>query len=278
MLSDSKVPRILVVDDDELILCMYKEFFDEIGCEIYACSDGESALDVADKVKPDIFVIDMRLPGISGLELMKKMRVSSPDAEFIVISGFGRLDDSIVSFREGAADFLTKPIQLDDMVRAYNNALKRTQARRMEPVSKKVARKYVEGLMVTQGLEMDHLVESINEKINKMIYPQIDMIISNTKNKETIEDLTFLKKLLSALLPFSTTQFLSLYEKLTPIEIRICNSICQWKSTQEISEALNMSVYTVYDHQKRIRMKLGLTGQGKSLGNYLRSRMNSDNK
>lgn len=270
------VPKVMIVDDDELVQSMYEEHFKELGHETVTCGEGASALKIAETFCPDIMIADLKMPGMGGMELMNKMRERFPDIEVIIITGHGKMETSIKSFRNGAVDFLTKPVDSNDMMIAYNNAVKRILLKRSENASPQEARQILQALIKTYNSEKKLMLESMSDKLNTVIYPQIDQLVSITDNRDVRDGLKFIKELLSDAFSLPHSSRLLIDANLSPIEIKICDLIAQWKNPQEISELLNLSIYTVYDHRKRIRKKLGLGKSKESLDKYLRIRMNQD--
>jgi DNA-binding NtrC family response regulator len=112
------VPRlhILVVDDDSLVrrsLCEVLSF------EGYSCSnvgDGHEALALLKETPFDIVISDMKMPKMEGLELLKKIKAEHPETAVIMVTGFGSIENAVAAMREGALDYVTKPI-IDDEIK-----------------------------------------------------------------------------------------------------------------------------------------------------------------
>lgn len=110
-----KKGRILIVDDDEYILTLLNDFLVELGYHVITAVDGEDAL--ANFV-PDAFdcvITDMMMPKVSGLELMKKIRTLDKKVYLIMITGYPSVGDAINAMKEGAYDYLIKPVHLEDI-------------------------------------------------------------------------------------------------------------------------------------------------------------------
>ena len=109
--------RILIVDDDQDILSALKKRLAWMGHETFTAEDGEQALRLATEESLDLMLLDIELPGLSGLDILKQFaekRSSVPTQsvpEVIVITAFGTIDRAVEAIRLGACDFLTKPFE-----------------------------------------------------------------------------------------------------------------------------------------------------------------------
>jgi DNA-binding NtrC family response regulator len=113
--------RILIVDDDPDILTALKKRLIWMGHEVLTAEDGEQGLRLAVEEQPDLMLLDIELPGLSGLDVLKQLgekRSGTPPQtvpEVIVITAFGTIDRAVEAIRLGACDFLTKPFEPDHL-------------------------------------------------------------------------------------------------------------------------------------------------------------------
>lgn len=119
------IRQILLVDDEEGIRKILGISLADCGYEVITASNGEEALRVWRKERPQIVLTDIKMPIMDGIELLKKIKEESPDTEVIMLTGHGDLTLAILSLQFEAADFVTKPINDD----ALEIALKRAQER-----------------------------------------------------------------------------------------------------------------------------------------------------
>lgn len=105
--------QILLVDDEEDIREVLGVYLKSNGYEVHSAENGEEALNLFSMHKPPIVLSDIKMPGIDGIELLKKIKNESPDTEFIMITGHGDMSLAISSFQDQAADFVTKPINVN---------------------------------------------------------------------------------------------------------------------------------------------------------------------
>lgn len=107
-------PRILVVEDDDAVRFNIVSYLEDCGHEVQGCECGDAGLEAVRQGPPDLVLCDLRMPGMDGQDLLRQLREEYPGLPVIVVSGTGVLGDVVDALRNGAADFVTKPIQ--DMV------------------------------------------------------------------------------------------------------------------------------------------------------------------
>ncbi|MDZ4722414.1 MAG: sigma-54 dependent transcriptional regulator [candidate division Zixibacteria bacterium] len=106
-----KNTRLLVVDDESSARQLLAGFLRQNGFEIHEAADGESALDTYRKVLAPVALIDLKMPGMGGLELLKKLKEINPLIQVIVLTAFGSVESAVTAMQAGAYDYLTKPVQ-----------------------------------------------------------------------------------------------------------------------------------------------------------------------
>ncbi len=104
---------VLVVDDDPSARDVLAEFLGEEGFRVGVEANGEAALAALDRGGYDIVLTDLRMPGMGGLEVLRRVKEKRPDAEVIVLTGYATIQDGVEAMRDGAFDFLLKPIRID---------------------------------------------------------------------------------------------------------------------------------------------------------------------
>lgn len=117
--------RILIVEDDEGMAFFLKEAFLREGFDVYVTSNGTDALRILEEREPDLAILDVRLPGMDGLELMDRISVENPNIPCIVITAFGSKDVALEAIERGAYDYLTKPIDLHELRIITRRAMER---------------------------------------------------------------------------------------------------------------------------------------------------------
>jgi two-component system response regulator (stage 0 sporulation protein F) len=124
-LRRTSLARILVIDDDAAIIGMLSEYLTQNGYEMLSALNGGDGLMLLEIEPPDLVLLDIRMPGLGGLEVLRRIRMVRPDLPVIIISGLGDADAARQTLRRGAVDYLPKPFDLDHVLRAIAAALGR---------------------------------------------------------------------------------------------------------------------------------------------------------
>lgn len=114
--------KILIVDDQYGIRILLNEVFQKAGYQTFQAANGFQALEIVDKHKPDLVLLDMKIPGMDGIEILKRMRVVEPDIRVIIMTAYGELDMIQEAKDLGALTHFAKPFDIDeirDAVRKY---------------------------------------------------------------------------------------------------------------------------------------------------------------
>jgi len=115
--------NILIVDDDESIRIGCAQTLTEEGYRAQSVDSGQGALAAIEKVSFDAIVLDLKMPGISGMEVLKKIKESDPASIVIIITGYGTIDVAVEAMREGAYDFITKPFTPEALINVVERAV-----------------------------------------------------------------------------------------------------------------------------------------------------------
>ena len=117
--------RILIVDDDRSILKMLGSFFEKTGYEVLQQHNGQLALTMLEADQFDVVITDLMLDGVSGFDILNKTKQYSPQTEVVVITGHSSIDSAVRAMREGAFDYITKPIALEELSIVIEKAYER---------------------------------------------------------------------------------------------------------------------------------------------------------
>src|SRR5580765_432601 len=107
--------KVLVVEDEQDLCELIAETLIDDGYEVVRAKDGAEAMAAASAAPFDVVLADMRLPKIDGLTLFRRLREERPDTDVIVMTGNAAVSDAVAVLKEGAFDYLTKPINLDEL-------------------------------------------------------------------------------------------------------------------------------------------------------------------
>lgn len=117
--------HLLIIDDDPDICLLLQKFFTKKGFTASTAPDGESAVAALKKNKIDVALCDFRLPDYTGIEILQKIRIISPDTRVIIITGYSDVNIAVDALKKGASDYVTKPLYPDEILLTVNEALAR---------------------------------------------------------------------------------------------------------------------------------------------------------
>jgi len=106
---------ILVVDDEKNTREALSKILSEDGYDVIAAADGYQALDAVVRDLPDLILADLKMPGMDGLELLSRIRLKDYDTPFVMMTAFGTVETAVEALKKGAEDYLTKPINIDEL-------------------------------------------------------------------------------------------------------------------------------------------------------------------
>ena len=108
--------KILVAEDEEITLNNIVDTLQEEGYKVVSSRNGADALQMIEKDHFDVLITDIKMPGMSGIELLDKVRGHHPETEVIIITGFGSISSAVEAMKKGAVDYITKPFDLDELL------------------------------------------------------------------------------------------------------------------------------------------------------------------
>ena len=167
--------QILVVDDEERIRQSLNGILKDEGFEVVESKDGVQALKQLENDPPDLVLLDIWMPGMDGMEVLERMKGQIPNLPVIMISGHGNIELAVKAVKLGAYDFIEKPLSLEKVLLAVNNALlfsKLEQENRA--LRQEVERKYE---IVGNSAEVQKLKEQI-----KIVAPTNGWVLINGEN------------------------------------------------------------------------------------------------
>ena len=120
--SASASASVLIVDDDETFRSRLVRAFQAREFEAQGAKDGESAIALAKKESPEYAVVDLRMPGMSGLDVVRELKAIDAMTNIVVLTGYGSIATALEAVRLGATHYLTKPADVDDLLAAFERA------------------------------------------------------------------------------------------------------------------------------------------------------------
>jgi DNA-binding NtrC family response regulator len=120
--STVETARILVVDDDNGQRSLLQSFLSRQGFDITTAASGTEALDILESRPIDMMISDVRMPGLSGLETLRRARAKRPTLPVLLVTAYADIRDAVNAMRDGAVDYLEKPIDLDELLSAVGQS------------------------------------------------------------------------------------------------------------------------------------------------------------
>jgi DNA-binding NtrC family response regulator len=115
--------KILIIDDDEVFLKLLSGALVEAGFNVLSTADGPQGIALYRDHQPELVLLDLGLPTMSGIEVLQELRRLNNKAKVIVITGYGSVESAVVAIRHGAWDYVQKPIDTDALLGKMETAL-----------------------------------------------------------------------------------------------------------------------------------------------------------
>jgi two-component system response regulator RegA len=119
-MSEQIPQRILLCDDDSVFRRRLKRSLSQLGFEVFEAENAEDALQAQRDYAPDSAVVDLRMPGQSGLWLVGELRKCNPEIAIVVLTGFGSISTALEAMRCGAINYLTKPVSAEQLIASFS--------------------------------------------------------------------------------------------------------------------------------------------------------------
>jgi DNA-binding response OmpR family regulator len=115
--------KVLLVDDEKEFVVTLAERLGMRGIDTETVFEGEGALKKLETYEPDVMVLDLMMPGMSGLTVLEKVKKLYPKIEVILLTGIGSTSEGLTGMRLGAFDYLMKPLQIDELIQKIGSAI-----------------------------------------------------------------------------------------------------------------------------------------------------------
>jgi len=157
--------KILIVDDEKSILDLLSMVFKKEGYVIYTALSSQKALEILDEHDIDLVITDIRMPGMSGLDLLFHIKENYPDIPVIMITAYGSTREAVRALKAGALDYITKPFDIDELKIVVRNALhKRHLEQENIHLKKELSKRYSFENIIGKSKKMQEIFNLI-EKI-----------------------------------------------------------------------------------------------------------------
>jgi DNA-binding response OmpR family regulator len=125
--------RILVVDDDEQLLLLLRQVLQKAGFEVLSTADGPQGIEIYQRERPDLVLLDVGLPTMDGIEVLKSIISHDEDAKIIVFTAYAAEWTSTEAYNHGACDFIEKPVRPDILLGRIRSALQQSDEEARNP-------------------------------------------------------------------------------------------------------------------------------------------------
>jgi two-component system response regulator RegA len=119
---------ILVVDDDDMLRARLMKALENRGFEVRGAQNVQNAIDLAKADSPEMALVDLKMPGASGLDLVRELKAIDATTNVVVLTGYGSIATALEAVRLGATHYLTKPADVDEILAAFERATKEPSA------------------------------------------------------------------------------------------------------------------------------------------------------
>ncbi|HEY8711832.1 MAG TPA: sigma-54 dependent transcriptional regulator [Thermoanaerobaculia bacterium] len=154
--------RILIVDDEEVLRDVLDAVLRREGFDVVSASTGEEALSLLDGEEIDLVILDIMLPGISGIDTLRSMRISNPHLPVIIITAFSSIDGAIEAMKHGAYHYIPKPFKNEEVIITVNKALEqRRLSNENERLKAELSEKYAYANIIGKSEAMRKVYELV---------------------------------------------------------------------------------------------------------------------
>ncbi|MDX9723749.1 MAG: sigma-54 dependent transcriptional regulator [Myxococcota bacterium] len=167
-------PRVLVVDDEEALRKILGRLLERNGFVVRCAENGEKALEEVISHPPDLILLDVRMPGISGLEVLERVREMDATLPVVLITAYADIHESVTAMKAGAFDYLPKPFDHETVLWVARRALAQTRARRT-PISGGSTPRNTFSLLEAMG-RSSHIVE-LTANVNKVANSDLSVLV-----------------------------------------------------------------------------------------------------
>ncbi|MDP2932447.1 MAG: response regulator [Chloroflexota bacterium] len=132
--------RVLIVEDEMALRESLRDWLADGGYEVETAEDGEKALSIIDERDFGVVLLDLRLPGIDGIEVLRRSREKRPGLKTIIITAYPSVESAVKAMKAGAVDYLSKPFNLGDLEKLISGTLMPVQPVNGKPAGEAIAR------------------------------------------------------------------------------------------------------------------------------------------
>jgi len=178
--------RLMVVDDEQVIRDVLSDFFTSENFVVESISSAEDALKELESKHYDLVLTDMKMPGLSGIDLLEQIRERKLDTLVIIMTGFGTVDTAVAAMKLGAFDYINKPFKLDELIQVIRRAVSHQRLERENIRLKEVMNLYELSEAVNQSLNLENVLRVIAETaIKELGADQVSILLEQPEEFQT---------------------------------------------------------------------------------------------
>ena len=179
--------NILIVDDEKDVANILKDCISDKERSIDVCYDGLDGIDHIQKNFYDLIIVDLMMPKVGGLDVLKYAKIANPDVLVIIITGYASLETAIMAVREGAYDYIRKPCKLEEIRISVDNAIDKIKLfRENRGLLKEINDAYHELMLLKKEKKTDKKISSINFFSSNM--PSLHYLYNNNSSPNNTVD------------------------------------------------------------------------------------------
>jgi DNA-binding response OmpR family regulator len=187
--------NILIVDDETSVADILKDCVSDTGRSVDVCYNGLEGIERIQKSRYDLIIVDLVMPKIGGLDVLRYAKKENPDVLVVIITGHASLETAIMAVKEGAYDYIRKPCKLEEIRIVVDNAIEKIRLyRENKKLLKQIQDTYSELMLLKQKKKPDKKISSINFFSSHM--PSLHYLYNNSSSpSNTVEKLQALSTL-----------------------------------------------------------------------------------
>jgi DNA-binding NtrC family response regulator len=164
---DQAKPRVLVIDDDPVVRSVLIEALESQAFEVVSAGDARTALQQVSAEVPEVVILDLRLPGLDGMEALRKLKEIAPQLPVVILTGFGDVPSAVEAMRLGAYDFLTKPIDPEKILVVVRRALEhQALGTELNTLRSKLGQRDPLRWLMGRGQDIEQVIQQIRHVAN----------------------------------------------------------------------------------------------------------------
>jgi response regulator RpfG family c-di-GMP phosphodiesterase len=203
-----------VVDDEPNICELLRELLGQDAYEIDACLSGQDALEKLGQASYDMVISDLKMPGISGIELIRAIKASAPDTATVLITGYATVETAVRALRHGADDYLTKPFNIEELRKVVGRGLE----------AKHLRQKNHQLVQMLQAANQE-LTRHKNELKHEVVRTSESLLATNQRLEQRVQQLNTIMKVTKAITSIlDLERLLDFCLKLLGREMEVANS------------------------------------------------------